>query len=437
MVDSVGGVNPSSSWRPDEEDSDTKKDNRSQGGNTGTPQASDNSNGAAPPPASESHDDVTPENSGDGTPQSTAPAQPEDPVKPNEPTEPSQPSQPSPSSPSSPSSQQVSHDPASQRGDPNAVPPPPNADPAIYPSLREAPNLVPPANADLKSPVLQTRQPRQAPPLPANNSHDVVLKPPVQQDPAGMITNPDGLSMYNALYQPSASNHDSRLNIQLAEFDQSTGCVGMTNLVMRTAAEYASDSDIDLYAASDAVVGLSHSSDTGRNYVVGQVASAQRAWIAGNMDIDLPNHERWPLVHLEDWLPDGRPGDATDQMIDSLRSHFAVNTFTDPATGRPVAPAIDMAIVAFRSRVTEPTGESIPFGHIVGIQRKRASGDYLQDDYVLYDNDLGAFRYHGFNQMEYALRNYWRGTFPSNDQHTVYEGDLLFDMTPGVNRVRF
>ena len=241
----------------------------------------------------------------------------------------------------------------------------------------------------------------------------MTLKPPVQSDPVGLLTSPMKLAIYNGFYQPSSANNNARLIIQTPDAPgRATGCFGTTQLVMRKVSENTDNPNANLYSASSSMMAAFYRDRAAHNYIVGEVTRAQMEQHRGRLDIDLPNHERWTNTYGDPRAPFGQRTDVTQSVIDNLRENFSIYGRTDPTTGAPAAPQIDMVSLASRTEISNGPTHS-EGGHIISIQRSIARGDYLQDQYVLYDNNLGAFRYEGFNQLAYALSHSETGSLSS------------------------
>jgi len=267
------------------------------------------------------------------------------------------------------------------------------------------------------SPAPLSRQTRQTQEPPAGSgTSDIALKPPVDRDPAGEFDNPDSLASYNALYQPSAANNEARLAILVPgpQGLQVSGCFGTTNLVMEMASSYGHEPQANLYTASEAMLQMYHRNGAqGHDHVQNYVTSFQLAHLAGYQNVDLPNHERWgPAFYF---AQQGEPSQAVrDRVIEGLRQNFGANTQMSSASGQ-TAPYADMASIAFNSDVRRPDGQTALIAHIISVQRKFTTGDYRRDQYVVYDNNFGAFQYNGFGQMAHALSEYWGGARPSGN----------------------
>lgn len=432
MVDSVGGVS-SSSWQPPDQDpNETHGMNQNSDSNAATPPASGDADGSNPA-SSGTQDDGTSSGTEADASQSAQPTDSGQPDQPTNSTESPQPALP-PQSTQLPQSAQssgteqhaqspstsenhlavpspaVAHKPLNQRDDGNLVPPPPNSGRAVDPSSHQTRGEATGSNND-SPPAQSSRPPRQTPQPPEGSDNNAVtLKPPVQHDPWGEPDAPARLARYNALYRPSVANNDARLTI-LRDGPQGpkiSGCVGASNFVMNRASESGHEPQADLYTASDDMTRMYFHGDTAsHDSVENFVRTAQQSYQAGNLNIDLPNHERWGSA-LYYTQPGDSPQATRDRVIESLRQNFAVNREVNPSTGH-TSPSVDMASVAFSSQTTSPSGRIGRIGHFISIQRQFTTDDYQRDRYIVYDNNYGAFRYDGFGQMTHALSTYWAG----------------------------
>ncbi len=275
----------------------------------------------------------------------------------------------------------------------------------------------------------------QSRPVRADDGDGVTLKPPVAADPAGEIADPVSMQQYNALYRPSSENNDARLSTLANHNDQLQirGCFGMTHFVMRLASEYGHEPQADLYSASAATLEMYHRGGAaGHDHVESEVNRSQAGCDAGYWDIELPNHERWPANFVRQR---GQSAQAvSDQVIDSLRGAFAANGPEAGASAQAPLPAADMASINFEQSATLANGQTAGRAHIISVQRKFASGDYRKDQYVVYDNTYGAFRYNGFDQMARALNDYWRSPLMAGVEPSMERGFInYYTRRPGYS----
>ncbi|ABE32202.1 heat-labile enterotoxin alpha chain family protein [Paraburkholderia xenovorans LB400] len=247
------------------------------------------------------------------------------------------------------------------------------------------------------------RSPTKAPPTGGEGgiaSLNAVMKPPVTSLPQPFhpfASLPIALRHYNALYQPSVENNNEYLFQTRRGHEDWTGCLGSTQYIQSVAAQ----SGQDLMAASSEVVARleGKQGEDVRQRTAAEMSDLQlRYAYAGH--VPLANHVEMPERNWDDGQH--TPREAARSIIAELANRFS--TPFRPLGERYGAPVQFVGVTTEMGAPAELGAyDDDFFTHYFGIQRLHRTGDYRSDDYEIFDNNFGAFRYANFNQLSAAL----------------------------------
>ncbi len=247
------------------------------------------------------------------------------------------------------------------------------------------------------------------------------------RDPAGEFVSALALLQYNALYRPASSNNNARIEFAFQRPDGSmywSGCVGAARLVMRLASQRdQNDSAHDLMDSSAAIAQTAQTDPSAFRSYMDEVRQTQREHeYEGRDTFELPGRERWGVHNLVAGQSGLQQADLPLRTVQALGAVLSGSKRFARGPGAATRTTPDMFTLTFHRPGMNDEHEE--FNHIISGQRRFVSDDFRTDEYTIYDNNFGAFRYDNFAQMAGALRAALSGvgriTTPANSAYIRY-----------------
>ncbi|WP_157763794.1 enterotoxin A family protein [Paraburkholderia aromaticivorans] len=261
----------------------------------------------------------------------------------------------------------------------------------------------PPSGRIERSPMPQTPQPPAAPDQVQYNGHAITLRPPVAA-PRDIQTTALQANVFNILYRPAINDDPQTLPGACRE----ALCAGAVLHVERLAAGGGST----LLSAAAGVRDQLRSGGQARDAAMSEIERAHQQFLRFSQPVELPNRIR----HYGSGNEATRNGFSADALIDDLRrnfgSPFMVRTSAGDIQQRPNDFANLNLYYQLRpdryGRTYVPGGID---GHVVGIQRLMRDPDYRNDRYQVTESNSGTFEYANFDQMAYALTDFYNNGY--------------------------
>lgn len=254
-----------------------------------------------------------------------------------------------------------------------------------------------------RSPAPQTPPPPGAPVQVQYNGRTITLRPPLAAPP-DIQTTALQANAFNMLYRPAINDDPQTLPGVCRE----SLCSGSVLHLERVAASGGST----LLSAAASVRGQLNSGGQVRDAVMTEIERAHQQFTRFSQPAELPGHIR----HYDPASQAARNGYSADGLIDDLRRNFGSPFMVRTSAGEIQQRPNDFAnINLYYQLIPDRNGRTyVPGGidgHVVGIQRLFRDPDYRNDRYQVNESNSGTFEYANFDQMAYALNDFYNNAY--------------------------